>query len=188
MRMITKAFIKERTESFNINKNGMKVKLFTFKFGNINISHCERVAECDYFDEYHQWDDVYIQLVSYYDYVYQNGKNIGYAKNLKEFIDVVQKYYKANVELWKRQWESKVLADKWDNVPKYTSNGEKIVSTYNIINNKFIIRVYSNPYSVADRKYKTISYNSIQIEIMRWWSADEWKEYLSKCGDEYNSF
>ncbi|HXK00191.1 MAG TPA: hypothetical protein VNJ50_15160, partial [Gelidibacter sp.] len=115
-------------------------------------------------------------------------KNIGYAKNLKEFIDVVQKYYKANVELWKRQWESKVLADKWDNVPKYTSNGEKIVSTYNIINNKFIIRVYSNPYSVADRKYKTISYNSIQIEIMRWWSADEWKEYLSKCGDEYNSF
>lgn len=188
MKMITKAFIKERTESFSIKRKGETIKLFTFKFGSTNISHCERVAECDYFDEYNEWDDVYVQLASYYEHVYENGHKIGYAKNLKEFINVVQKYYKVNVELWKRQWESKVLSDKWVAVPKYTSDGKKIVATYNVISDKFIIRVYSNPNSVADSKYKTIKYNPLQIETMRWWSADQWKNYLSKCGDEYNRF
>lgn len=98
--MITKKFIKERTSSYKIKRVGKEVKLFHYRFGSISIQHCSRVAECDYYDEHHYWSDVYVENVSYYDHVHENGTKIGRAENLNEFITVVQDYYKRNPELW----------------------------------------------------------------------------------------
>lgn len=188
MKMITKAFIKEKTNSFTVIRLGVKVKLFSFRFGNITISHCERVAECDYFDEYHFWSDVYIENVSYYEHVYENGTKIGRAEDLNEFITLVQGYYKINKDLWERQWKHKVFSDKCNAISEYTKEGNKIVARCNPSLFYFVIRTYKSSKYGTDSRYQTIRYCRDKADIMRWWNADKWQEYLSNNREEYKSF
>ena len=89
----TKNSIKNKVRTFTVERMGKKVKLFSFRSNFIDITHCGRVASCDYFDDSHKWNDVYVLESDDYDYVYQNGFKIGSASNIKEFIDVVQAYF-----------------------------------------------------------------------------------------------